>query len=361
MFSHIKQHLLIITLSAALAGCSSTQKASGNVLKNGSDNPSDFSSLKWYKKPGTIKIDDFENIAMIYSGSGYNTYPEQTGYSPTWLEVNAKDLVGATHYTGNAIIGITNGQKQIFDFNGSVINSFSFHSIVRDDILGAYVYDEDSGSSDVHYFDKDFQMHTATVNGIGGDISNDYAVYSNGKVYYNGSSVSSAEDYAGNIPVIIPVINSFSARMENELSLNETSLTPDGYVILRKGNDPVMIPDGMVPSYVESIQGKDIQDQKDRSYNTSFVNDVIKLIDKNNQIRLWKYSTQSYITSESFEDATFYEDGCIGVQKNSKWAFMDSDGLLLTDYIFDKVSEVYKGHAYVILNHKTGILMIPQP
>lgn len=358
MFSHIKHHLFILTLSAALTGCTFTQQPAGSVQKKDSTIASNNSVLNWYKKPGTLEIDDFENIAMIYSGSGYNAYPEQTGYSPTWLEVNATDLVGANRYTENAIIGISNGQKHIYDFDGSDISGSSFHNIYRDDILGAYVYDEDTDSTEVHYFDHNFKMYSASVDGIGGDISSDDAVYSDGKVYYNGSSVSSVDDYAGSTPVIIPVSNSFSEKHENQFSFNKKSFTPDGYVILRKEKDPVFIPEGMIPAYVKSIQGKSIQDPKNDSYHTSFVNDVIKLIDKDNEIRLWRYSTQSYISNDPYEDATFYEDGYIGVQKNNKWAFMDLHGHLITGYIFDKVSEVYKGHAYVIYQKKAGILNV---
>ena len=116
----------------------------------------------------------------------------------------------------------------------------------------------------------------------------------------------------------------------------------------------------MKPTYWDAyISGYD-QDEfsaplKSSRGEEAFVNGVIKLTDGQN-IRLWDINTQNFIGNEGYEDATYYEEGYIGVKKNGKWAFMDRNGKMVSDYIFSDVSAVKDGKAYVTYNGKVGIL-----
>lgn len=348
----------IALLCGMLAGCAG---GAPEVSTEQTKGASKYKTLDWYKKPGALDIDDFNDIALVYSGNGYTGYKEQTGYSPTWLHVNAIDMVGGEQYTDNAIIGTSKDKKYIYNYDGKQITTTPFDNLYRDDILGLYGYNEDLTSSTVHFFDKDFGMHSQVVDGVGGDIGSRNAVYSGGKVYHDYDCVSSVDGFATDIPTIYPVKTTFTVEQEKAFSTGETSIAdvhPDGYVILQKGADPIMIPDGMTPAYAPLVIKKDVWNAKDASYNTAFVNGCIKLLDDSNKVHLWRTSTQSYISGESFDDATFFEDGVIGVRKDGKWAFMDTHGHLITDYIFDKVSGVRKGRAYVSYHGKVGILKV---
>lgn len=355
----LKKTMTAIICTAMLSGCAANHHgpSTRSISSNTSQSASKYNRLSWYTKPGKTDLEDFQNISIIDPNNGYGSYQEQIGYGPEWVHVGTTAQVNGDKYNSDAIIGIRDGKKKIYDFEGKTHNKDSFSEFNYDYILGAYVYDEQSESNTINYFDENFGMHTSSENGIGGELMGDDAVYCNGVVYNILTSSAPAADFAPDAPVIIPVANSFTFQHLRQLRESSTFFSnPDGYVVLQKGKDPAFIPDGMTPAYYEEVTLKEMDAPKSVNYHTSFVNDVVKLLDSDGKIHLWKYSTQSFITNESFDDATYFEDGIIGVKKGNKWAFMDESGKMLTDYIFEKVSAVCQGKAYVVYNDRVGIL-----
>ncbi len=64
------------------------------------------------------------------------------------------------------------------------------------------------------------------------------------------------------------------------------------------------------------------------------------------------------IIASGFDDAYgFYEDYA-AVKKNGKWGYIDKNGDLVVDFIFDKATAISDGSAWVIYKGKTGRLNI---
>lgn len=243
-----------------------------------------------------------------------------------------------------------------------MITNPSYAEIEAITALGVYAVSkpgEDIGTPATYYLDSDYNVKNAG-DGFGEGDWATYKIFISGSTVYEidqegwaGDQMEDAGQYVMNAPTIMPAIDGYQS---GDVDLN----TPSGFKLLQKGSDPVDLPKDMTPTYYAAALKYGMSDletlMNSYDYNTCYVNNVIKLQDQNKKIHLWNAKTGKFVTDQSFDDATFYEDGYIGVKKNDKWAFMDSDGNVVTDYLFDKVSGLYKGKAYVKINGKIGIL-----
>lgn len=90
----------------------------------------------------------------------------------------------------------------------------------------------------------------------------------------------------------------------------------------------------------------------------SYINDFVVMRNKETGKKLI-YSTvdQGMIGSE-YDDAKFFEDGFCPVKNDSKWTFIDESGNVVSDYLFQDVSTVYEGLAFVKVNNVFGVLRL---
>ena len=333
------------------------------------EKPSFEESIVWIKEPGSLAIDDYENLEQV-SYMGEAGYLERTGYSPAWIGTSMFDFPansddGKQEYTGNAIIGITGGQKGIYSYGGEEKLAPGNQDFKASFYGNTYT----TGSEGRESLNYDFQP---TEVNYGDGLTSDYwpmnYVFSNNTVidylhsepyiqytysldeYYGGD----VGEFKSDIPAIFPVKNNYTAA---PYGADYPMTQVDGFVILKKGTDPVYLPEGMQPTYFPNFVNNETNNLNETiTVFDSFVNGVIKLSDSNNGIHLWSYETKSFVSDETFEDATFCEDGYIGVKKNGKWTFLDEKGKQVSDYIFDKVSGLYDGKAYVTYKGKVGIM-----
>ena len=340
-----------------------TEIAKENV--NGKKKASREVRLVWVKEPGSLDIDGFENLEG-HPGNVDHGYTESTGYSPEWIgSMSNYNMNTEGSYSGNAIIVMNDKKKGIYDFDGNVIDDVQYDSIQAGNEVGAYFY----GPSDAKafddldgYFDYDFNPVSGSDDGwIANSDGGSFYLY-NGSV--NGNGEMSIDSFTNVVsgPLILPVMDQYYS--DADYSNNISDIHPSGFAILEAGKGETDLPDGMEPLYFNARQKDgsgtsedmdlDRSDSPDRY--ESFVNGVVKLRDKNKKIHLWSYDIGDYVSDQAFDDATFYEDGYVGVKKNGKWAFMDEDGKLVSDYIFDQVSGLYEGKAYVKYKGKIGIL-----
>ena len=216
--------------------------------------------------------------------------------------------------------------------------------------------DKDNEYADTYILDSDFTVKNVG-SGYGGDFGGTKTFISGNNVYKlsdfeEENAVMDVSQYGANVPTILPVINGYQS---GDVNLNSAS----GFKLLQSGSKPVNLPDGMTPVYYSAVKGQSDW-MNSEAYNTCFVNDVIKLQDQKKKIHLWNAKTHKYVSKQAFDDATFYEDGYIGVKKNGKWAFMDMSGNTVTDYLFDKVSGLFQGKVYVKYQGKAGILNLKE-
>lgn len=318
----------------------------------------DQDNVVWVKKPGSLQIDDFEDLTSsndaLPPGMSNTMANENFGYSPVWIDGNG---VG---YSSDAIITIKDDRQGISNFSGRELASPSFIDIHSNSSFQKYLC-YDAKSVPDHYLKSDYSVDNIP-NGWGDtDYMLDSKIFSGNQIYTldalnkeltnteDVSTYSSEMDVRGSM--LIPEFSNYQSGMTDFTS-------PDGFELLKSGEDPVALPQGMTPVYYETALNLDwINDPDDYAMNTCFVNGVIKLYDQDNKkIHLWNADTKKYISDKAFDDATFYEDGYIGVKKGKKWAFMDQKGKLVTDYVFDKVSGLNKGKAYVKMDGDIGIL-----
>lgn len=76
----------------------------------------------------------------------------------------------------------------------------------------------------------------------------------------------------------------------------------------------------------------------------------------------YSYSDYTYVNTEGkiigygYEDGYGFYEGYAPVKKNGKWGYINKQGDLVIDYIFDKATTVCDGKAWVIYKGKTGRL-----
>ena len=351
---------------------SSGKQNNGKSDQNQSSNgKSDDKKFIWIKEPGSMDVDGFDSL------EGASSFPEAgltevNGYSSSWNgeasvytgeeygDSTSPDGLGSGKYSENALIITKDKKKGIADYDGRIITNAEYENITDVPPYGIYVVSEpeESGYQLVYH---DYLGHDMVVRhnqegvGLSPAIENPLGTVwiSENRICMNGQSKVSlsewADTYQAENPVIYPVINSDSGSLVS---------SPDGFAVYEQGKI-VNLPDGLTPTYYPELY-KNIQNtgkyvETSETYEC-FVNGVVKCMDSNGKIHLWDYETGKLISDGSYDDATFYEDGYIGVKKNNKWAFMDRDGNPVTDYVFDDVSALYNGRAYVKYQGKVGIL-----
>jgi hypothetical protein len=88
----------------------------------------------------------------------------------------------------------------------------------------------------------------------------------------------------------------------------------------------------------------------------SYINGYYRVADET-QTSLIDARTGGQMTLD-YHDILYYSDGYCPVKKYGKWGFIDESGKEVSDFIFDVVSPVYQGKAYVLKGDKWGILNI---
>ena len=64
------------------------------------------------------------------------------------------------------------------------------------------------------------------------------------------------------------------------------------------------------------------------------------------------------VIAKGFEDAYGFYDGYAAVKNNGKWGFIDKQGSVVVDFVFDKATAISEGKSWVIYKGKTGRLNI---
>ena len=150
------------------------------------------------------------------------------------------------------------------------------------------------------------------------------------------------------------------------------------------GADPVTAPDGAhvyfadryfdgspETLYIADSQGY-VYDKREENYPTDFINGFYSY--RNKPIRAEEFETPdptvrygikriedgTAVTDAVYEQVMYYTDGYCAVKKDGKWGFIDEQGNEVTDFIWDMVTPVYQGKAYVGINGIFGILDLKQ-
>ena len=77
------------------------------------------------------------------------------------------------------------------------------------------------------------------------------------------------------------------------------------------------------------------------------------------KLRIYDGNTGKPLNDQYYDKIKFFENGYCPVRKNGKWGFIDIEGNEVTDFIWDDVSTLYEGKAYVGTGGIYGILDLP--
>lgn len=284
-------------------------------------------------------------IPFIFEQNGYpQTWDEnRTGYTPDSIAVQHGNLFGIYDYSGTAL----------FDFNIQIFAEPDPRTDIHAEL--------NDPASPIRYYPVDGVLYYLTA-------PSDYSTY---PIPARAFSTDFKSDYALNW-------GGYSGMFFGAFACGGRLLELDygGYIdyhptrpqFLMNVTDMAYIGSGEEYSH---ISGFSCVDENGIRYEVSgypynFVNGYfamdaslehtygIHVFSDQNQIM--KADDGQPLNDEIYEAIKFFEDGYCPVKKNGKWGFINEQGEEVTDFIWDNVSTLYEGKAYVGINGVYGVI-----
>lgn len=291
-----------------------------------------------------------EEIAHMTGNPDYKAV-SANGYTSNAISARVGDKYGILDYDGNFLIKPMFKQKKEYIFNGGETYS---SPITYATTIGYIVDVFDEKESMMGLLLPDFsKLYVKDIAyGVGGEPGIGYKVDSDG-VLKNGFMPDDL------VPVSGPIADAHGHRC-----------IVDKIEIDRSGAFPVTKPLGL---RIYDENGNAIKDL-DEKLAVSFINNFAVVNEKapyfDSASQDWKSETGKYfiynatsgenITPEGYDNVLWFEDGYCPVSKDGKWGFIDENGNEVTDFIWDDVSTLYSGKAYVGINGIYGVLNLPE-
>ena len=165
--------------------------------------------------------------------------------------------------------------------------------------------------------------------------------------------------------MLVNTFASFYDCKNNNIYVESLDNSIDGYIVL-SNNKYKVLPIGSNYVAVDFSNGILMFGKCDKSLYE--LNKAINLSQYYYSFELccdsYSYSDFTYVNTNGEIIASGYDDGygfyeeCAPVKKNGKWGYIDKQGNVVIDYIFDKATPLCDGKAWVIYQGKTGRLNI---
>ena len=294
-------------------------------------------------------------------------YPnlEKIGHPQEWdymagkgpFLVDQAEFIGAPAYTGNAISVRYDRSGAIYDYDGNLLNDTEISYFTTE--AGFAYRSIGNGASEV--FSGDFlgTVRRNEISGLGGGYLSLFE--------YKGTLYSEIIDYqkiSRELTGTSYLLASDDYDLEKDLEyrkataadlfghraavsvLGRTASTSsyDTAVYDAKGNRRFVLPR--------------TEDTWTRDFTNGFLTVAKQAAPDTNSIRYAFYSVekQDYITDFDYMEVLPFVEGYAAVKKDDRWAYINEDGELVTDFIWDDVSTMYDGRVYVGLKDRFGIL-----
>ena len=347
-----KQLILCLGISSLLTACNtSIQEQVSTAIPT--EEPK---KVVWEVEP-TLEYTKVNNIVAYYTRpvSYDRFYLEMSGYSSSWQNAEV-----GRDYVDNVFTFKEEDTYGVIDDSGNILleglEPFETYDETINPLENPYSYPFIITKNTKNYIlNSDFTIgEEATSNRVAGDnpyyvfIKDDEVyVYNNfigeeGISKYSESDVTVLETVGCSyVPIVEDTLDFFNekvtgiGRVGTDGTIEATYLFAPG----KSFGNPSTIVNGYYVSTEEDVTITDLQeDLTHSSYG------IVRLADGEK------------ITKQDYEDVLWFEDGYCPVCKDGKWGFIDEEGNEVTDFIFDDVTALYDGKAYVQYKGHYGIL-----
>ncbi len=356
----MKKIVILLMSLLCLCGCASGQgpKEEGTVVDHFSKTIGD---VGWIVEP-TITA---KAAAMLEAGggAGFPYHLERIGHPQEWdytlgkgpFYISEAEFIGAPEYTSDAILMFAEGDNFIMDYEGNMVNpSYKGYGYYVEDAgfdAGNYV-----GPMCTEVYSGDFMnvlIRPALEGLCGGPL---------GVIEYKAALYTDIGDpYNFQVKDLLTWCLIWDPNdridLEKDVSLKKVGAEDlFGFRCLA----PVFeryVYNSRTRYVIYDKDAKKLCDLPDSGgvWYRDFTNGFISM-EKDQKYGFYSVDGQRQICAFEYDDYLPFVEGLAAVKKDDKWAYMDEEGKLLTDFIWDSVSTMYEGKVCVGLKDRFGIL-----
>ena len=288
----------------------------------------------WVKEP-SMKLDSIANLEAVSFILGAEI--ELKGYPAEWYLNDPDGPWNIPEYRSDALIAEYQGNYGIMDYKGNVLYPFVFAGENRDDYIpigfqpfeGFIAY---SPSGTARKFSADFSDTGFILSGgVGGYAPTPYIV--DHVILIDDPETMAVKEFT----------NTFHTRIAAEVDTKDR--TPAGCAVVNENTEILFETQGHCGQFVNGFLGIHENSGWENPGRKGFVR---------------VYDGKEITGGAVYEDALYFEDGYAPVKTSGRWAFIDEEGKPVSDPLFDGVSVLHNGRAYVKYHDLWGILDIAE-
>lgn len=305
----------------------------------------------WVKKIGEMGISDagpaesFEQVEIPYEGTMVLGEMERVGVPAEWFTQG---------YDTNAIVIEKDGKHGIYDYSGNELYapSVNVHSTpFARGISMAKFKDAESGEWKYVFGYCNSTISTAVV--LAPDFKSvsdvPFADY-NFDPYKDTSAMPFWAVVDGTFGVVTPADGSYSFAPYSGTGLTRNMIVPVVDAMYKPASYVVVFQSGAIGPDVPEYLGKYQKGSYANGYYRLKYDDTVILIQAETATQIgWAY-----------HDAKTFTEGYIPVKRYGYWALLNEDGEEVTDYVFNDISNVCDGKAYVRIGKQWGIINVKE-
>lgn len=342
---------LMIASLASACGCANTTSSidSSSVAVNANI---------WHIAP-TLEADTLKNLAplsktivrnethtatLIENMNGYLNEHSNNGYSDNVIVIQKENTQDIYDYDGNHLYSLSTNVSDTYNEEGITVG---YAYLSEEENFFSEVYGVKTSSDKVIVFDSNFKETTEI------DASNFILHPYDGNQSYDEVAIKDTQK-----GIYSPVRNSEGGDTSSYEFTKFDGYLADVYIAESiKENNKV---ESLVIATKDGEILSSIDDELYEKESGMFVNGFLPVYQKDDEtkkIAMFQAKDGTLITDFSYTDVGYYEDGYCPVEnEDGKWAYIDEEGNLVTEFIFDMASSLYEGKAWVIKDGMAGVI-----
>ncbi len=138
--------------------------------------------------------------------------------------------------------------------------------------------------------------------------------------------------------------------------LNELNLEANDCIVCSKLDDKGE-QEALVAVQADGTIKEELHVSKDLHV-VSFINGYVVMENMDSKKKTIYDTNQQMVIGTEYDEVKYFVNGYCPVSNNGKWTFLDESGNLVSDFIFQDVSTVFEGKAFVKVNNLFGVLRL---